>query len=311
MRFDAFLGNDALRAQLSAACEAGKLPHCIALCGPEGSGKRTLARILAAAMQCQAEGEKPCGVCPACRKVFAGNHPDVIVCEDHEHKLFGVGPARDVAADACIRPNEGRSKVYLFLQEMNPQAQNALLKLIEEPPAYAAFLFLTPDLEGLLPTVQSRCQIFHLAPLDEQTMLGALRERVPGRTEAEYRTAAAEQWLGRAMQALEQIHMSERTDRFASACAKRDRLVMTELLSGMEKLGRDEFCGEITIWMQLLHQALRASAGLPASKQARAVADACTGRELMRALERLGRAYEYAQSNVGVGHLCGALRSLF
>ena len=66
MRFDAFLGNAALRERLSAAAAAGKLPHCCAVCGPAGSGKHTLARILAAAMQCQGAGEQPCGLCPAC-----------------------------------------------------------------------------------------------------------------------------------------------------------------------------------------------------------------------------------------------------
>ena len=313
MRFDAFLGNDALRAQLSAACAAGKLPHCVALVGPEGSGKHTLARILAAAMQCQADGEQPCGRCAACRKVFAGNHPDVTVCEDPDHKLFGVGQARLVGADACVRPNEGRSKVYLFPQELNPQAQNALLKLIEEPPAYAAFLFLTPEPERLLPTVRSRCQLFSMAPLDDRTLDAALRARVPGRTDAAYRAAidASGGWLGRALQELDRVQTGERAELFARAWAGRDRLAMTGLLAGMEKLSRDDFCAELEGWIQLCHQALRSSAGLPASPQARAIAAARTGPELCAAMERFARACEYARSNVGVGHLCGDLRTLF
>ena len=173
MRFDGFLGNAALRERLSAACAAGKLPHCCAICGPEGSGKHTLARLLAAAMQCQGDSA-PCGSCAACKKVFSGNHPDVLFCEDPEHKLFGVDPARRIAADACIRPNEGRSKVYIFPQELGIPAQNALLKLIEEPPAYAAFLFLTPDPERLLPHVSARLEDFVKgAPqFDDITMLG-------------------------------------------------------------------------------------------------------------------------------------------
>ena len=313
MGFEAFLGNDALRAQLSAAAAAGKLSHCIALCGPEGSGKHTLARILAAAMQCRAEGERPCGRCAACRKVFSGNHPDVTVCEDPDHRLFGVGQARLVGADACVRPNEGRSKVYLFPQEMNPQAQNALLKLIEEPPAYAAFIFLATEPERLLPTVRSRCQTYQMTPLDSRTMAAALRGRVPGRTEAAYRAAAEASggWLGRALGELDQSSLTERTERFAAAYAGRDRLAMTELLAGMEKLSRDEFCAELEGWTRLCHQALRSAAGLPASDRARAVAGARTGPELCAAMERFARACEYARSNVGVGHLCGELRTLF
>ena len=312
MRFDGFLGNDALRSRLGAAGDAGKLPHCCAICGPAGSGKRTLARILAAAMQCRSETERPCGVCSACKKVFAGNHPDVTLCEDVEHKLFGVGAARAVAADACIRPNEGRSKVYIFPQELNPQAQNALLKLIEEPPAYAAFLFLSPDPERLLPTVRSRCQMMQLAPLDAGTLSAALRGRCPGRSEADYRAATSVSggWLGQALEALEASRGTERTDRFAQAYARRDRLALTELLCAMEKLSRDEFSAELALWMGLIHRALCAKAGLPADEQAGAVAGARSAPELSAAMEALRLAYDRAQSNVGVGHLCGALRSL-
>ena len=312
MRFDGFWGNSALRDRLGAAEAAGKLPHCCAICGPAGSGKRTLARILAAAMQCQSEGDRPCGSCLACRKVFSGNHPDVITCEDPGHKLFGVGAARDVAVDVCLRPNEGRSKVYIFPQELNPQAQNALLKLIEEPPAYAAFLFLTPDPERLLPTVRSRCQMFQLTPLDARTLADALRDRCPDRSESDRQAAADASggWLGQALESLEASAGSERTARFAEVCETRSALAMTELLAGMEKLSRDDFCAELERWMELTHQALRAGAGLPASDRARAIARARTGAELSAAMAALRKACAYAQSNVGVGHLCGALRTI-
>ena len=311
MRFDGFLGNAALRERLSAACAAGKLPHCCAICGPEGSGKHTLARLLAAAMQCQGDGA-PCGSCAACKKVFSGNHPDVLFCEDPEHKLFGVDPARRIAADACIRPNEGRSKVYIFPQELGIPAQNALLKLIEEPPAYAAFLFLTPDPERLLPTVRSRCQMFFMTPLDPQELLAALRVRFPDRSEADCQAAlsASGGWLGQAISAMEASRLSERTACFARAYADRSAPAMTELLAGMERLSRDEFLRELDGWMHLCHQALRAGAGLPESGQARSLAAARTGPELADAMAHIRKACEYAQSNVGVGHLCGALRVL-
>ena len=311
MRFDGFWGNPALRERLSAACTAGKLPHCCAICGPEGSGKHTLARILAAAMQCQG-ADAPCGNCAACRKVFSGNHPDVIFCEDPDHKLFGVDPARRIAADACIRPNEGRSKVYIFHQELGIPAQNALLKLIEEPPAYAAFLFLTPDQERLLPTVRSRCQMFFMTPLDPEELLPELRRRFPGRSEADYLAAQSVSggWLGQAISAIAVSSLSERTELFANAFADRDALAMTELLAGMERLSRDELLQELNGWTQLCHRALRAGAGLPESDRARILAEARTGPELTAAMTHIRRACEYAQSNVGVGHLCGALRVL-
>ena len=305
MRFNGLLGNSALREQLGAACAAGKLSHCCAICGPEGSGKRTLARILAAAMQCQSN-DAPCYSCPACRKVFSGNHPDVVLCEDTEHKLFGVESARRIAADACIRPNEGRSKVYIFPQELGIPAQNALLKLIEEPPAYASFLFLTPDPERLLPTVRSRCQMLFMTPLDPQELHSALRERFPDRSEADRLAAQSVSggWLGQAISAMETSSFSERTMLFAAAFTGRDALTMTELLAGMERLSRDELLQELNGWLLLCHQALRADAGLPESDRARALAEARTGPELTAAVTHIRKACEYAQSNVGVGHLC-------
>ena len=99
MEFGGFLGNEALRERLSAAAAQGRLSHCCAICGPEGSGRHTLATAIAAAMQCTG-AEPPCGRCPACKKVFAGLHPDVIACVDEKHKLFGVDMARAISNGA-------------------------------------------------------------------------------------------------------------------------------------------------------------------------------------------------------------------
>ena len=311
MGFEALLGNETLRGRLTAAAAQGRLSHCYTLCGPEGSGRRTLARLLAAAMQCTGD-PVPCGVCPGCRKVLSGLHPDVITCVDEKHKLFGVDAARSVSADAILKPNEGRGKVYIFPQELNPAAQNALLKLIEEPPPYAAFLFLVQSADRLLPTVRSRCQELRLSPLDGPTLARALRERCPGRTEGEYQAALRQSggWLGQALDALEAARLTERAAAFAKAYGEQDAPALLELLAGMEKLSRDDFCAELAVWRQLLHDALRCQAGLPGSEQASVIAKSRGGAALAGAMDTLAKACDYAQSNVGVGHLCGALRSL-
>lgn len=305
-----FLGNEALRERLEAAISRGRLSHCYLLCGPEGSGKHTLALWLAAAMQC-AGTQAPCGRCAACRKVLSGNHPDVITCIDSKHKQFGVDAAREICADAYLRPNEGARKVYILPQEMNLAAQNSLLKLIEEPPAYAAFLILSCNPDALLPTVRSRCQELRLQPLTSACVLNALRERFPGRPEADCRAAAARSggYLGQALEAMERSGLSERTAKFADCYARRDRLGLLELLVGMERLSRDDFIAELALWQDLLLEALRCTAGLSGTEQAAAIARSRRGPELMAALECLQTASERAEGNVGVGHLCGALRA--
>ena len=159
MKLAALLGNDTLKQRLSALQAKGKLTHSFLLTGPEGSGRHTLARILCAAMQCTAPGERPCGVCPQCRKVLDGAHPDICIVDDPEKKTIPVKLVRDACTDLYIRPNEGQRKIYLFprAQDLNQQGQNVLLKSIEEPPPYGTFLLLAEHAEQLLPTIRSRC----------------------------------------------------------------------------------------------------------------------------------------------------------
>ena len=127
--------------RIREAATRGTLSHALLL---TGSGDRmSAARFAAAALECTGEGSRPCGVCPACRKVLAGIHPDVITVRDPDHKNIAVDVVRAIRADAYIRPNEGRRKVYAFpdCALLTEQDQNVLLKVVEEGPPYAAFLF--------------------------------------------------------------------------------------------------------------------------------------------------------------------------
>ena len=202
MKLAALLGNDTLKRRLSALQAKGKLTHSFLLTGPEGSGRHTLARILCAAMQCTAPGERPCGVCPQCRKVLDGAHPDICIVDDPEKKTIPVKLVRDACTDLYIRPNEGQRKIYLFprAQDLNQQGQNVLLKSIEEPPPYGTFLLLAEHAEQLLPTIRSRCVELRLSPLPEAVLLPALRERFPDVPEGTLRAAGvrAGGYLGRA-----------------------------------------------------------------------------------------------------------------
>ncbi len=309
MNFGSFLGNNALKERLSRALSQGKLSHCYLLCGPSGSGKHTLAQAIAAAMQCTGHNA-PCGVCNACRKVFSGNHPDVITCVDPKHKQFGVESARTICADAYIRPNEGAYKIYIFPQEWNLAAQNAFLKLIEEPPPYAVFLLLSSNPDQLLPTVRSRCQELRLSPLPEATLLQALKQQFPDRTEADYRAAisVSSGYLGQALAMMAEGKLSARTAQFAQCYAQHDGLGLLALLIDMEKQKRDDFCAELERWKGLLYQALRCAAGLPGGEEAQRIANQREKAELLHAIAEIQKAMTYAKVNVGVGHLCGALR---
>ena len=154
-------GNEKIKGQLSLQERRRGLSHAYIISGPAGSGRHTLARLLAAAMLCTAQGERPCGQCAPCLKVAKGIHPDLsVVTGLEEGKPITVDQVRALRADAYIRPNEGERKVYLLerADRMNSSAQNAMLKLLEEGPRYAAFLLVADNPGGLLETVRSRCE---------------------------------------------------------------------------------------------------------------------------------------------------------
>ena len=176
MAFANILGNDRLMQNLSASIRKNRFSHFYLISGPEGSGKHTLADYLAGALLCTGE-KKPCGECSACRKVLAKSHPDYITVDDPEHKTVAVKVIREARESIFVLPNESERKVYLFPQEMGIEGQNALLKVLEEPPSYGVFIILSNNPEKLLPTVRSRCTELNLSPLSARILRPGRRRR--------------------------------------------------------------------------------------------------------------------------------------
>ena len=162
------LKKDPAAARIREAAGRGTLSHALLFTG--GGDKTGLARYAAAAMECMAAQGQPCGVCPACRKVLEDIHPDVITVRDPEHKNIAVDVVRAIRSDAYIRPNEGQRKVYIFpdCALLTEQDQNVLLKIVEEGPPYAAFLFCAENPSQVLRTLRSRCVEIKLRPGTEE-----------------------------------------------------------------------------------------------------------------------------------------------
>ena len=230
MDFTGFLGNDAIKRRLTGAFASGRVAHSYLICGPEGSGRHTLVWLLSAAMECTGEKRTvPCGVCPGCRKALAGIRPDIITVDDTEHKAMTVDPIRTARSDMFIRPNEGLRKIYIIPrgQDMNESAQNALLKILEEPPDYGAFLILTTSAERLLPTIRSRCAELQLGPVEEPEALAFLQARCPEKPQNALRAAylRAGGFLGQALTLL-QAEEDPAVAGLAAAYAARDRMAL-------------------------------------------------------------------------------------
>ena len=316
MEFGTFLGNEPLKQRLASVLANGKLHHSYLLCGPAGSGKHTLARLLCAAMECTA-AEKPCLRCPQCHKVLHGTHPDIITVDDPDRKTLPVKLIRDTCADLYVRPNEGAKKIYLIprAQDLNPQGQNALLKCMEEPPAYGVFLLLTDNAERLLPTVRSRCVELWLQPLADAVLLPALRERFPQAEESALRSAAARSggYLGQAETLLREnsIDLFPQTKSFLAAYCAKDPVALLRVLVPMEKLKREALRPILTQWYELLASALTAHAGQTALRpECAQVASARSAAALLSSIDALKAALVRLDANVGPGHICGALSIL-
>ena len=315
-------GNGPLKRQLELETARRGLSHAYILSGPAGSGKRTLAGLLAAALVCTGGGERPCLSCPGCRKALAGIHPDIVRAGD-DGKDISVAQVRQLRADAYIRPNEADRKIYILenAQTMNPSAQNAMLKLLEEGPAYAAFLLLTDNAAALLQTVRSRCEVVTLSPVTQAEAEAWLSRRYPDKSREAIVGAAqrCEGLLGRAVAELEGSSGGESQARAAAPeliarLSAGDELALMEFCISLEKWDRDSLSDLFSEGVLLLRHALVLRTGGdcgeadPDRRAAAAkAAQALSPRALLAAVDVLEQLRASCAFNVGAGHLAGWL----
>lgn len=313
MGFDGLLGNDRLKQNLTGAFSRNRVSHFYLISGPAGSGKKTLARLVAAAAMCRGEN-RPCLSCSHCRKVMANTHPDFITIDDPEKKYVPVDLIRNARADIFIQPNEADRKIYLFprAQDMRVEAQNALLKILEEPPAYGVFLLLTDNAEKLLPTVRSRCTELSLQGLPENILRPALAKECPQATAQQITGAISRSggYLGQAVAILQETEdATQTTTAFLQAYANSDSFGLTQVLVPMEKWKRDAFVEELERWLPVLADALSARSGsTPTQPMADKICAVRSGRDLVRAISALQKAIDYGKRNISPGAICGYLQ---
>lgn len=175
-------GQKQLTGNLRGALQYNKISHAYLIQGEKLSGKKMIADIFARALQCEAEeGEKPCNRCRSCKQALNRNHPDIIYVEHEKPNVISVDNIRQqINADIAIKPYSGERKIYIVdeAQKMNVQAQNALLKTLEEPPEYAVILLLTTRTEAMLPTILSRCVTLNIRPVHEEEIKNVLMRKV-------------------------------------------------------------------------------------------------------------------------------------
>lgn len=320
---ETLVGNDVAKAALDARFRGGAFPHAILIEGPIGSGRRTLARLIAAAALC-GEHDVPCGECSHCRRVLGGIHPDVTeVGGTGEARSFHVDEIRRVREEAYILPNEGRRRVFVLCDagQMTDQAQNALLKLLEEPPSHVVLILTCEQRFQLLDTVLSRVFPVTLSGVDVEDAVAVLAARFPDKAEDEIRRVAA-LWggvIGQADESLRGGTYGEIVDVVSAIAGGIVASTELELLKATAKLEKHkEAVTPVLSGLQLvLRDAMAARSGVAARlstdpKTAELLAAQLTGRQLLDLLGVIEELQLSRQFNMNhtlfITALCARLR---
>ena len=209
------IGHQQIVEQLQRTVASDRIAGAYLFYGPEGIGKETVARYFAQLILCQ-QGAQPgappvigkgqvCGTCLACRKVDSGNHPDLQFIRP-EGSLLKIGQIRELQKQIIYEPLEARRKIYILAdtERMNPEAENCLLKTLEEPPAASVLILLTSNIQALLPTTRSRCQILQFHPMPTQALAEILVNKFSvAPDQATMLAIAADGAIGKALTQLE------------------------------------------------------------------------------------------------------------
>lgn len=181
-RFDDIVGQEQLKEHLYNALTTNKISHAYIINGERSSGKEFIAKIFAMALQCEnRQGIEPCHECHSCKQALSGNHPDIVFITHEKPNTISVDDIRSqVNGDIAIKPYSGPKKIYIMNEgeKMTVQAQNALLKTLEEPPEYAVILILTTNVNSLLPTILSRCVLLNMKPVRDEQIKKFLMENM-------------------------------------------------------------------------------------------------------------------------------------
>lgn len=179
--FQDIIGQEQIKEHLQNAIMTKKISHAYIINGEKSSGKEFIAKVFAMTLQCEQGGENPCQECHSCKQALSDNQPDIIKVMHEKPNTISVDDIRaQVNNDVAIKPYSSPYKVYIIneAEKMTTQAQNAILKTLEEPPAYAVIILLTTNVNALLPTILSRCVVLNMKPVPDEKVRKFLMEEI-------------------------------------------------------------------------------------------------------------------------------------
>lgn len=252
--FSEIIGHEQIIGHLQNAIRTGKISHAYILDGEEGAGKSLLARAFAQTLQCEQKKVDACGECRSCRQAAGENQPDIIRVSHEKPNSIGVDEIREqLCQDMQIRPYSSPYKIYLVdeAEKMTVQAQNALLKTIEEPPSYGVILLLTTNSDGFLPTILSRCVTLKLRPVSDAQVRSYLMEQlqIPD-YQADVCAAFARGNIGKAKRLAQSEHFGELKDHAIHLVRHMEDMEIYEITDAVRRVS--DYKADISDYLDLL-----------------------------------------------------------
>lgn len=257
--FSDIIGHEDIVKHFKSSIELGKVSHAYILNGEKGSGKKTLAGIVAKSLQCETGDPDPCGKCKSCLQAESGNQPDIIWVTHEKPNVVSVDEIREqVINDVGLKPYSSRYKIYIIpdAQLMNSQAQNALLKTLEEPPEYAIIMLLTNNVNKFLPTILSRSIVLNFKPVEPLYMIEYLCTQLDVDQErARFCVNFAQGNLGKAVRLAISPDYNELIDDSVRLLRRMDHMDNEEIISAVKKMGKykldaTDYIDIMTMWFR-------------------------------------------------------------
>ncbi len=255
--FNDIVGHEHVVDHLKKAIKFDKVSHAYIINGDFGSGKRTLANAFATTLQCETGDDNACGKCKSCVQAASSNQPDIIWVTHEKPNSIGVDDIREqVVNDVAIKPYSSRYKIYIINEadKLTVQAQNALLKTLEEPPEYAVIMLLTTNSEGLLQTILSRCVVLNLKAVDDREIRSYLmaQKQIPD-YQADIAVAFAQGNIGKAIKLASTEEFDDLRRDTLKLLENMDKMEMYEVIDNIKKIAEnkmavDDYLDMITIW---------------------------------------------------------------
>ena len=319
MLLSEFAANEEVKSELSELMKKDTLPHAMIIEGAKGTGKKTLAEIIARFCVCSSDNNRPCGMCGDCIKAEKNIHPDIFIADGNNSGELNIEAIRNIRSDAYIKPNEAAKKVYILLncEKMLMPAQNAFLKILEEPPENVIFILTAVSAASLLQTVRSRSRILSLYPPTVGDAAEFLRKRFPDKDITEIQNAAKNS-IGNIGNAIELLEGGSEESRLIAEEILKAIPLSTEysLLIATNKLSQNRALAvsSLDILCELISECVKSSAGIEnTSALAKNIALKLTKKRLFRLQEKIVKARDILNTNVNLNFygtwLCAELRN--